>query len=378
MWNLARKLLLHDKLRFVVAIAGVSVSVMLVLVQVGLYFGFMNTASSVIDASTADIWVGKRGNEAFEFASPFDERAFYKVASVPGVAHAERVLINFAQFKLPDGGDLGVQIVGVDQPAPGQRALLAPWNVVAGDPARLREAGAIALDRSEYAKLKIDRVGHVAEVSGARAEVVAMTSGIRSFTTSPIVFADLKTARSYLSGLGPDAVTYVLVKVAPGTDVETVRARIDALPHLAAFTTAAMSQRTQSYWSSRTGVGAGFFTTAVLGVIVGFVVVGQILYSGTLQYIREYGTLKAMGARNRAVVRVILSQAMISAALGFVVGGGLAVGMRGAMKAANLSVALTPGLYAATAVITACMCAFAALLSIVKVLRLDPASVFKG
>ncbi len=378
MWNLARKLLLHDKLRFVVAIAGVSVSVMLVLVQVGLYFGFMNTASSVIDASSADIWVGKKGNESFEFASPFDDRAYYKVASVPGVAHAERVLINFAQFKLPDGGDLGVQIVGVEQPTATHGALMAPWNVVAGDPARLGEAGAIAIDRSEYAKLKIDKVGSVAEVSGARAEVVAMTSGIRSFTTSPIVFADLKTARSYLPGLGSDAVTYVLVKVAPGVDVEDVRARIDNLPHLAAYTTHAMSQRTQSYWSSRTGVGAGFFTTAVLGVIVGFVVVGQILYSGTLQYIREYGTLKAMGARNSAVVRVILSQAMISAALGFVVGGGLAVLMRGAMKAANLTVALTPGLYAATAVITALMCAFAALLSIVKVLRLDPASVFKG
>ena len=84
MWTLARKLLLHDRLRFAVAIAGVSVSVMLVLVQVGLYFGFMNTASSIIDASSADLWVGKAGNESFEFASPFDERTFYKVASVPG------------------------------------------------------------------------------------------------------------------------------------------------------------------------------------------------------------------------------------------------------------------------------------------------------
>ena len=65
MWNLARKLLLHDRLRFAVAIAGVSVSVMLALVQVGLYFGFMNTASSLIDASHADIWVGKKSNDSF-------------------------------------------------------------------------------------------------------------------------------------------------------------------------------------------------------------------------------------------------------------------------------------------------------------------------
>ncbi len=125
-------------------------------------------------------------------------------------------------------------------------------------------------------------------------------------------------------------------------------------------------------------MGAGFFTTAVLGIIVGFVVVGQILYSGTLQYIREYGTLKAMGAKNSQVVKVILSQAMISAALGFVVGGVMAVGMKKAMAGANLTVALSPELYGATLVITIVMCSFAALLSIVKVLRLDPASVFKG
>ena len=377
MWTLARKLLLHDRLRFAVAIAGVSVSVMLVLVQVGLYYGFMDTASAIIDASKADLWVGKAGNESFEFASPYDERTFYKVASVPGVEHAERVLMNFAQFKLADGGDLGVQIVGVET-TPGHAPLLAPWNVIAGDANRLSEAGAISVDRSEYAKLKIDHVGATTEISGVRAQVVAMTKGIRSFTTSPIVFTDVRTARSYMPQLGASAVTYVLVKVAPGVSPEVVKQRIDQLPHLAAYTTSEMSSRTRMYWSSRTGVGAGFFTTAVLGVIVGFVVVGQILYSGTLQYLREYGTLKAMGAKNLMVVRVILSQAMISAALGFVVGGVLAVGMRAAMAKANLSVALFPGLYGATLVVTIAMCSLAALLSIVKVLRLDPASVFKG
>jgi len=346
-----------------------------VLVQVGLYFGFMDTASSIIDASSADLWVGKAGNESFEFASPFDERTYYKVASIPGVDHAERVLMNFAQFKLADGGDLGVQIVGIETTGP---ALLAPWHVIAGDVRRLSEPGAIVVDRTEYSKLRIDHVGHTTEVSGVRAEVVAMTKGIRSFTTSPIVFTDLRTARSYLPTLGPDAVTYVLVKVKPGVSPLWVKAQIDQLPHLAAYTTHEMSERTRKYWSSRTGVGAGFFTTAVLGVIVGFVVVGQILYSGTLQYIREYGTLKAMGARNSMVVRVILAQAMISAALGFVVGGVLAFGMQAAMAKANLSVALFPSLYAVTLVVTIAMCSFAALLSIVKVLRLDPASVFKG
>jgi putative ABC transport system permease protein len=377
MWNLARKLLLHDRVRFVVAIAGVSVSVMLVLVQVGLFYGFMDTASSIIDASTADIWVGKKGNESFEFATPFDDRAFYKIASVAGVAYTERVLMNFPQFKLADGGDLAVQIVGVETPSR-HRPLLTPWNVIDGDARRLAEPGAIVVDKTEYSKLKIDRVGHVTEIAGVRAEVVALTSGIRSFTTSPIVFTDLRTARSHLSGYGAEPLTYVLVEVERNVDVAMVQARINALPHMAAFTRSEMSTRTRTYWAERTGIGAGFFTTAVLGIIVGFVVIGQILYSGTLQYIREYATLKAMGAKNSAVVKVILFQAMISAALGFAVGAPLAIAVSTPMKGANLNVALSPTLYIVTAAITVMMCAFAALLSIVKVLRLDPASVLKS
>jgi putative ABC transport system permease protein len=378
MWTLARKLLLHDRLRFVVAIAGVSVSVMLVLVQVGLFFGFMDTASSIVDASRADLWVTESANDVFEFAAPVDERTFYKVASVPGVEAAERVLINYSsQYKRTDGGNLGVLIVGLES-ASRHEPLLAPWNVVAGDASKLYLPGAIVIDQTEYGKLGVTHAGDTTEIGGVRAQVVAVTSGIRSFTTNPIIFTDIRSARTFLTGATATMVTYVLVKVAHDASVRAVQERINELPFLAAYTTDELSQRTRTYWSRRTGVGATFFTTAVLGVIVGFVVVGQILYSGTLQYLREFGTLKALGASNSTVVRVILLQAFISAVLGFVVGGALAVGMRTMLAASNLTVALFPGLYAATLALTIAMCACAALLSIIRVLRLDPASVFKG
>jgi len=115
-----------------------------------------------------------------------------------------------------------------------------------------------------------------------------------------------------------------------------------------------------------------------MGVIVGLVVVGQILYNGTLEHLKEYGTLKAMGAANGAIVKVILFQALISAAVGFIAGSGMAFLARGGMAAANLKVAMSPELLVATALLTATMCGAAALLSILKVLRLDPAVVFKG
>lgn len=373
MWTLARKILLHDRIKFTVAAAGVSISVMLVLVQIGLYLGFMQNASNLIDHSTADVWVTGEGSENFDFSSPIDERAFYKVASTPGVAHAERMLLAFGQFRLADGGTQGVQVIGLDAGA----RLLRPWNVVAGDVRRLGEPTAIVTDITEAPKLKVDRVGARREIFGVRAEVVALTRGIRSFTTSPFVWTDLDSARAYT--LYPaDRFNFVMVEAAPGVSPRELARRLSALPNLDAYTTPQMSARAQHYWSARTGVGAGFFTTAALGIVVGLVVVGQILYNGTLEHLREYGTLKAMGARNSAILRVIVYQALISAIVGFVLGGGLALLAQRAMVAANLNVLLTPKLVAATAVLTAVMCCAAALLSVVKVLRLDPASVFKG
>ncbi len=372
-WNLARKILFHDRIKFAVASAGVSISVLLVLVQMGMYQGFMHNASNLIDHSPADIWVTGEANENFDFAAPIDERAYYRVAEVPGVAHAERMILMFGQFKLPEGGNQGVQVVGIE---PNGR-LMQPWNVIEGDPRRIAEIDGITVDRTEFGKLRIDAIGERREISGHRAEVVALTTGIRSFTTSPFVFTNLDSARLYTS-MPAGSLSYVLVDAAPGVDVEELRDRIGALPHVDAYTGAEMSERTQEYWSSRTGVGTGFFTNAVLAVIVGLVVVGQILYNGTLEHIREYGTLKAMGARNSAIVRVILYQALITAAVGFLLGGVLSLGARAALASNHLTVDLSPGLALATALLTAGMCSAAALLSVFKVMRLDPATVFKG
>jgi putative ABC transport system permease protein len=373
MWTLARKILLHDRVKFTVAAAGVSVSVLLVLVQIGLYFGFMQNASNLIDNASADFWIAGVGNENFDFAGAIDDRTYYRVAQTPGVERAERMLLAFGNFKLPSGGTQGVEVVGIERGA----ELMKPWHVVEGEAWRTREADGVVVDRTEFPKLLIRGVGDRSEVTGTRARVVALTDGIRSFTTSPFLFTNLDTARAY-TNLGAGQFTYVLVKAAAGIDRAALLARLGGIPHAAAYDAATFSARTRSYWSERTGVGAGFFTTALMGVIVGLVVVGQILYNGTLEHVREYGTLKAMGATNGAIVGIILYQALISSVLGFVVGGGLAMAARVGMRAANLNVVLMPNLLIATGILTVVMCMLAACLSIVKIFRLDPATVFKG
>ena len=373
MWTLARKILMHDRIKFAVAAAGVSVSVWLVLVQVGLYLGFMQNASTLIDHSNAELWVTGEGNENFDFAAPIDDKQTYRVAQTDGVARAERMILAFGQFKLESGGNQGVEVVGLERGA----TMLSPWNVVDGDDRRIADATSIVIDRSEFPKLGVGGVGERREITGARAKVVALTDGIRSFTTSPFVFTNLDSARAY-TRLGPEQLTYVLVRSEPGADIGALKARIDAIPGVDAYTKDEFSERTRSYWSSRTGVGTGFFMTAVMGVLVGLVVVGQILYNGTLEHLKEYGTLKAMGASSASIVKTILYQALLSAIIGYGIGSALAALSRQGMRAANLNLVLSGELLVGTAVLTAVMCSLAATLSILKVLRLDPASVFKG
>ena len=224
MWTLARKILVHDRIKFAVAAAGVAVSVWLVLVQVGLYLGFMQNASNLVDHADADLWVTGEGNENFDFAAPIDERQSYRIAQTPGVERVEKMILAFGQFKLPGGGNQGVEVVGLER----EPTLLRPWNVVEGEDRRMAEVDGIVLDRSEFPKLGIDGVGDRREISGARVRVVGLTEGIRSFTTSPFVFTNLDSARAY-TRLGPEQLTYVLVRAEPG-ERRRVRYRLRSAP----------------------------------------------------------------------------------------------------------------------------------------------------
>jgi putative ABC transport system permease protein len=237
----------------------------------------------------------------------------------------------------------------------------------------------IAVDAADLERLEVPTpaLGAEMQLLDRSVYVGAVTHGIRSFTVVPYLFADPHEARRIL-GLADGQATFWAIDLARSACASAVRASLERHADLAVRDRGEFEHMTSRYWVIGSGAGATLAFAALLGFIVGLVVVGQTLYSLTESRSRELATLKAMGAKNSMVVRVILAQAMISAAFGFVAGSVLAIGMRTLMAKANLTVALFPSLYAATLVVTIAMCSFAALLSIVKVLRLDPASVFKG
>jgi len=227
-------------------------------------------------------------------------------------------------------------------------------------------------------KLGVAQLGDVFEIRGRRARVAGFTRGIRSFTTSPYVFTSFKNAQDYAT-IAEAQTIFILVKADRSARLDAVRRALLAnVRDVDVVTTAEFSRMTRVYWMFTTGAGVAVLLAALLGLVVGVVVVAQTIYATTMDHLREYGTLKAMGATNGYLYRVIIQQAVISALFGY----GLAMGVswfvvRGSVKggaAILLPLPVAIGMLGVTIV----MCTGAALVSINKVTRLDPAMVFKG
>jgi putative ABC transport system permease protein len=372
MFRLASRNLFHDRLRFVATIVGIVFSIVLVTVQMGLYVGFGRMVTTMIDHAPADLWVMPHSTKCFEDPSLMDDRQRFRALAVDGVVEAAPLVIGFAQWRLPGGGTTPVFIVGSELRGLGLR----PWDLVAGSVDDLSIPGAVAIDQSYFERLGTSGIGANAEIRDQKVQVTAVTKGIRSFTTTPFAFTGIDRARAY-TGVSPDKASYFLVRVAPDSNVESVRRRLQAnLSDVEVLTTTEFRNRSRSFWLFGTGAGAALFAGALLGVIVGTVIVAQTLYSSTKDHLDEFATLRAIGSSGRYIYMVIIWQALLSAIIGFC--GAAAIGAIVVRMTAEsaLPIVVTPALTAGLLALTVVMCVASAIAAIAKVMRIDPAMVF--
>lgn len=369
--TLASRNLFQDRLRFVAALVGIVFSVVLIMAQIGLYAGFSQMVTTMIDHASTDLWIVSKGTRYFEDLSLVDTKAGDRLRRIDGVAGVAPTVLGFSAWQLPDGSMTPVFIVGSDIAASG----LMPWNVVSGTIQSLAAPGMVAIDRTYGDRLGVSEVGASADIRGEPVTVGAVTSGIRSFTTSPYVFAPLDDARRYV-GLPAGFTSQFLVRLRPDADLERVRQDILAsVPGVQALTPAEFRDESLSFWLYRTGAGAALVAGAVLGVIVGTVIVAQTLYSSTKDHLFEFATLRAMGASNRYIYRVIASQALLSAVTGFAIAA--LIGFAAVRFTADgaVQIVIGPGLMLGLFVLTMAMCIVSAIASIIRVVRVDPAIV---
>lgn len=370
--TLAFRNLFHDRIRLIVTLVGILFSIVLVAVQLGLYLGARKMIIGMIDNANAELWITAYGAKSFEEAGSLDGRERYIALSVPGVASVEPLVAAFNEWRKPDGGTTLTVVVGTDMPAGGLR----PWNVVEGDSTSIFQPNAVAVDRSYLDNLGIKGLGDTAQIDAHRVKVTALTEGIRSFTTAPYVFMSLARARTMM-GLTGNQTTFLLVKLVPGADVTTVQKAIsERLPSIEVLTTETFRDRSLAHWLFSTGAGVALIGGALLGLLVGTVIVAQTLYSSTKDHLNEFATLRALGSSAGYIHRVILLQAALSAAFGYALGMMIAMTIIYFSQNTALPIIMTPGLAASLLALTIFMCAISALAAIMKVTRIDPAMVF--
>ncbi|HEY9600177.1 MAG TPA: FtsX-like permease family protein [Allocoleopsis sp.] len=398
MASIARKNLLEDIPRFLVAQAGIMFAVSLVTIQTGLQYGFARSSSLLIDESKADIWVASKYMVHLGMTLPVPYERVTQARDVAGVDKAEGVIIRGAVWREEEVDKItSVTLVGA-QPD----GLLFPTSrLTQGRWSDLKQPYRFITDQTNVKALNLQHVGEVGTLNFIPAKLVGLTEGTQSIVFGNLLFTSLETANTYgntsedelspnngdLSVAPPikalkstNPVTYVLVRAKPGENLQALKKRLEEkLPDTRAFTRAEMSQMTQSYWQERSGIGFILGLGAVVGVIVGVVVVGQILYASVTDHLKEFGTLKAMGASDVFIYSVIIEQGLWMAILGYVPGMALCLGVSVWTAASQgIVILITPASAVAVLGITVVMCVSSAIFAIQKVTRVDPAIVFKG
>ncbi len=374
MVDLARKNLLHDKLRFVITISGVAFAVTLVLVQIGLFLGLLDNATITIEHLPADLWVTSKNTPNVDFAHTFPESRLQRVRSVPGVEMADNLIVQFMNVSLPTGAEESSVVYGLEN----FERWAFPWNVVEGNVADLKRGPYVFLDQSATKRFGAFQVGDYREFVGYRLKIIGTTRNARSFTTTPVSFMDFDQAQRISTNLQPNRTSYILIKLARGANLEAVRAEIRRrLPYNDVFTRDEWAKRSRNYWITNTGLGLNMFITVFLGCLVGIVVVAQTLYTSTMEHLKEFGTVKAIGGGNSDIYGILIRQATISALVGFVFGAIPSYWLGKLILKADLKLIIPPTLWAGVFVGTIVMCLAASLLSFRKVASIDPALVFR-
>jgi len=374
-FDVAVRMLVHDRAKCAIAIMGVAFGVTLVFVQVGLFRGLLANATRVIVESRADVWVTSKNTPNVDFPHYFSDSIVDRVRSVPGVARADNLMVSFVGLQLPNGAEETIELYGIDDPG----AWNLPWSMCEGEAEAIRRGRTMLLDVSAKQRFGPFRVGDRRELMGQRFEIVGSTNAALSFTTMPMAFASFRSAQGLEPDGGAGRTAYVLVQVDRGADARSVAANLARrLPHHDVHVRDAWADRTRDYWVVSTGLGMNMALTVFLGILVGVTVVAQTLYSATIDHTRELATLKAMGATTIGLCGIVATQAVVAALAGFVLAlpivAAISVGARQLGLELVLSTASGCTIMAAAIV----LCFAASLLTARRIASIDPALVFRA
>jgi putative ABC transport system permease protein len=374
-YRIAIQMLLGDKSKYLSLVLGLSFAALLIAQQGAIFLGLMQRASGPLqNVGQPDFWVADPATRYVGEIRPLAESDLLRVRSVPGVAWAEPFYAARAFCELPDSTFKTVQIFGLDRTT----MIGQPPMMIAGSIEDLRIPDAVIIEESAIPKLGNVGIGDTLRLNDQRAVVVGICRATSGFESNALVFTTFDNALRYVPQ-PRNSITFILVKCKEGVDHASVAAGIDTIPTLKAFTPQELERRNTQFIIAETGIGINFGITVMLGFIVGVIVSASIFYQFTVENLRNFAVLKAVGARSRLLIAMILLQAGIVAVVGFGIGVGLAgIFSWGARRPGAELAAYFPWPLLIISFFAMLICVGAgSLLSLRRVLSLEPAVVFK-
>jgi putative ABC transport system permease protein len=382
MFWIAYKMLVGNRAKYYSIIFGISFACMLMTQQMSIFAGLMrNTSSQIRDIQGADIWVMDPSVQFVDDITPLSDNDLYRVRSVPGVAWTVKLYKGMGRAQFHEGNFKQFVLIGLDD----QTLVGAPQRMIVGSIADLRRPNAVILDETGFRYLfpgKPIEPGIEFEMNDIRVVLVGVCKSSPTFQTFPIAYTLYNKAITYSPQYRRE-LSFVLAQGEPGVPPAEICRRIHDQTGLMAMSSADFSHMTMTYFMNRTGIPVNFGITVLLGFIIGAAIAGQTFYLFTIDNLKQYGCLKAMGITNGSILLMVLFQGLVVGTLGYCMGFGMAAiseeFMRWRMDLAGLPAAqfmawqIPLGSAAASCLIVI----GSSLLSLRRVWTLEPASVFR-
>jgi putative ABC transport system permease protein len=384
--SIALKMLMGDKGKYLGIVMGLTFASLIMTQQPAIFLGLMSRSYSFVsDLGLPDIWVMDKKVQFVDDIKPLQDTELYRVRGISGVEWAMPLYKGLLKARLADGTFQTCNVIGLDDAT----LIGGPPIMVSGKVVDLRRSDGIIVD-SDGAKDKLGKpsqtpggkpialkVGDSLELNDHRAIVVGIAKVTRTFQSQPVIYTTYSRAKSY-APRERKLLSFVLVKARQGQDHQKLARQITEKTGLAAYTREEFKTLTYQYFMKNTGIPINFGISVLLGFIVGAAIAGQTFYNFTLENIRQFGVLKAMGTSNWTLLRMILLQAILVGSLGYGLGVGLTALFGFVMRNTILAFKFPWQLLVFSGAGVSLICVFAALISIRKVILLEPAIVFKG
>jgi putative ABC transport system permease protein len=383
MRRIALHMLMGDTGKYFGIVAGVMFASLLLVQQLAMFAGILTQMYSGITAVNADIWVMDPKVRYIDDAQPMTDGQLGRVRSVEGVAWAVQLYKGTVQAKLEDGTNVGIALYGLDDIT----FVGGPAVMTQGRMADLRQSEAVVVDATsaadKLAHINQDgtrrplKLGDTLELNDHRVVVVGFCEVSRGFQSQPVIYTTYTRAVSIVPAQRKN-LSFILAAPQPGHRAGEVAARVGRVTGLAAYTSQQFIEKTLHYFLTETSIAMNFGMLVLIAFLIGALIAGQTFYNFTMDNLRHFGALKAMGAGNRTLLSMILLQAALVAFLGYGIGAGLACLMGVAMQDSMISFTLPWQVLAATGVVVVVIASVAAAISLRKVMKLEPGIVFRG